>query len=88
MTPEAILRILREGIVLMLLLSAAPMLISALLGFIVAVFQATTQIQDQSLGHVPKIVAVSATLFILGPWMLQQMIRFTTVLLEGIALIR
>ncbi|MEZ5356674.1 MAG: flagellar biosynthetic protein FliQ [Bryobacteraceae bacterium] len=88
MTPEAILRILREGIVLMLLLSAAPVLVSALLGLIVAVFQATTQIQDQSLGFVPKILAVSATLAILGPWMLQQLIRFTTVLLESIALIR
>lgn len=88
MTPEAIIRILREGIVLMLLLSAAPVLISALLGLIVAVFQATTQIQDQSLGFVPKILAVSATIAILGPWMLQQMIRFTTVLFESIPLIR
>ena len=88
MTPEAILRILREGIVLMLILSAAPVLISALLGLIVAVLQATTQIQDQSLGFIPKIVAVSATLMILGPWMLQQLVRFTAALFEGIALIR
>ncbi|MEZ5403588.1 MAG: flagellar biosynthetic protein FliQ [Bryobacteraceae bacterium] len=88
MTTEAILRILREGVVLMLILSAAPVLISALFGLVVAILQATTQIQDQSLVFVPKILAVSATLAILGPWMLQQLVRFTAALLEGIALIR
>jgi flagellar biosynthetic protein FliQ len=85
---EAILRLLREGIVLMLLLSAAPMLVSTLLGLIVAILQATTQIQDQSLGFVPKLVAVTATIAILGPWMLQQLLRFTAAVFETIPMIR
>ena len=46
MTPEAIIRILREGILLVLMLSAAPMLVSMLVGLIVSVMQATTQIQE------------------------------------------
>jgi flagellar biosynthetic protein FliQ len=88
MSQEAILRLLREGIVLMLLLSAAPMLVSTLLGLIVAILQATTQIQDQTLGFVPKLVAVAATIAILGPWMLQQLLRFTAAIFETIPMIR
>ena len=88
MTPDSILRILREGLLLVLLLSAAPMLASMILGFVVSVFQATTQIQEQTLSLVPKIIAVFATLAIIGPWMLQQLVRFTTVLFDSIAMIR
>jgi flagellar biosynthetic protein FliQ len=88
MPPESILRILREGMLLVLLLSAAPMLASMIVGFIISVLQATTQIQEQTLSMVPKIIGVFATVAILGPWMLQQTVRFTTVLFESIPTIR
>ena len=79
-----IIRIVREALLLVLLISAGPMLASVLVGFVVSVFQATTQIQEQTLSYVPKLVAVFLTLAILGPWMLAQALRFATVILESI----
>ena len=76
MTPEAILRILREGILMVLLLSAAPMLASMLVGFIVSVLQATTQVQEQTLSFVPKLLATFLTLAIMGPWMMSTLVDY------------
>lgn len=84
MSGEMIIRIVREALLLVLLISAAPMLASMLVGFVVSVFQATTQIQEQTLSYVPKLVAVFLTLAILGPWMLAQALRFSKVILETI----
>ncbi|WP_430882779.1 flagellar biosynthesis protein FliQ [Fusibacter sp. JL216-2] len=61
-----------------ILLLAAPMLLSALtVGLIVAVFQATTQIQEQTLAFVPKILAVFLVLMAAGPWLLQNLMSMT-----------
>ncbi|HBY58825.1 MAG TPA: flagellar biosynthetic protein FliQ [Solibacterales bacterium] len=87
MPAEAILRVLREGIVLVILLSAAPMLASMLVGLLVSLLQATTQVQEQTLSFVPKLLATFVTLAILGPWMLEQAVRFTAALLETIPLV-
>jgi len=88
MTPEAIIRILREALVLVLLLSGPPMLGSLLVGFIISVFQATTQIQEQTLSYVPKLVTVFLTLAIAGPWILAQAVRFATIVFDSIVLVR
>jgi flagellar biosynthetic protein FliQ len=48
------------------------------------VFQAVTQIQEQTLAFIPKIVAIAAVLVILGPWMLGQVVSYTTDLYNGI----
>jgi len=82
---EAIVRILREGLMLILLLSAGPMVVSMLVGFVVSILQATTQIQDQTLSYVPKLAAVFLTIAILGPWLLAQSVQFTVVLMESIS---
>jgi len=81
---ETIVRILREGLLLVLLISGGPMLASLLVGLIVSIFQATTQIQEQTLSYVPKLISVFLTIAILGPWMLVQIVRFTHVLYESI----
>jgi flagellar biosynthesis protein FliQ len=88
MSPEAIIRIVRQGLFLTLLLSAVPMLASMLVGFVVALLQATTQIQEQTLSYVPKLIAVFLSLMIMGPWILFQAVRFTTVLFESIPLVK
>ena len=87
MSAEAIIRIMREGLLLILLLSAAPMLASLLVGFVVSLFQATTQIQEQTLSYVPKLVAVFLTIAITGPWTLMQAVKFTRVLFDSIPLV-
>lgn len=88
MTAEMVIRIVREGLLLVLLISAAPMLASMIVGFLVSVFQATTQIQEQTLSYVPKLIAVFVTLAIIGPWMLAQTAKFAKVLLESIAYVK
>ena len=88
MSSETIVRILREGLLMVLILSGGPMLASMMVGFMVSLFQATTQIQEQTLSYVPKLVAVFVTLMIMGPWILSQAVRFTAVLFESIPLIR
>jgi len=82
MSPEAITRVMREGLMLTLLLSAGPMLASMVIGLVVSIFQATTQIQEQTLSYVPKLTGVFVTIGILGPWALAQAVKFTIALLE------
>ena len=57
---------------------AAPVLLTALLvGFLISLFQAATQIQEPTLSFVPKMIAVSIALLVTGNWVLNQMITFT-----------
>ena len=84
MTADTIIRIGREALLLVLLISAGPMLVSVLVGLVVSLFQATTQIQEQTLTYVPKLVAVFLTLAIAGPWMLSQAVRFAAMILDSI----
>jgi len=88
MNPEAITRILRQRLVMILQLSAGPMLASMLIGLVVSIFQATTQIQDQTLSYVPKLTGVFITIAIMGPWILAQAVKFTVMLMESIPTVR
>lgn len=87
MDSNAIITLLREGLFLVLLLSAAPMLASLVIGLTVSMLQAVTQLQEQTLTYVPKIVGVLITIAILGPWMMTQTVRFTQTLFDSIALV-
>ncbi|GGE46420.1 flagellar biosynthetic protein FliQ [Pullulanibacillus camelliae] len=67
-----------EKAVMMVLLIGGPILVIALVvGLVVSIFQATTQIQEQTLAFIPKIVAVLLSLIIFGPWMLSKILTFT-----------
>ena len=84
---ETLIQLFREALYLVLLVSAPPVLASMLIGIAVSVFQATTQIQEQTLTFVPKLIAVFLSLVIAGPWIGQQLVRFTRVLFETIAMV-
>jgi flagellar biosynthetic protein FliQ len=88
MNTEAIITILRQALMLVLLLSAGPMLVSLLVGLIVSILQATTQVQEQTLSYVPKLICVFLTIAILGPWMLRQAVQFTEMIMNSIVLVR
>jgi flagellar biosynthesis protein FliQ len=76
---------LARNAVMLALLIAGPMLIVALgVGLIVSVIQAVTQIQEQTLSFVPKLVAVGATFLIALPWILQLLIKYTTELYRSL----
>lgn len=85
---ELVLRVVREGLLLVLLVSAPPLLVSVVVGVLVGVIQTATQIQDQTLGFVPKLIAVVATLIVLGPLLGAQLVRFTEALLLAIPALR
>jgi type III secretion HrpO family protein len=65
-----------QGLLLILILSAPPILISMFFGIIVAIFQAATQIQEQTLSFTIKLVAVILTLMFMGGWLGAEIIRF------------
>lgn len=68
-----------------ILITTAPMMLSALIvGLIIAVFQATTQIQEQTLAFVPKIIAIFLVLILLGPWIINTLMDFTYAIFDGI----
>jgi type III secretion protein S len=66
-----------QALLLILLLSGPPILISTLLGLMVAIFQAATQIQEQTLSFTIKLFAVMATLMLMGGWLSAQILQFT-----------
>jgi len=84
MDTETTILILRQGLYLVLMVSAFPMAAALITGLIISILQATTQIQEQTLSYVPKIVAVSISLAILGPWMLREIVQFTQMILNSI----
>ena len=76
MTPESVMTLGQQAIELILML-AGPLLLSALLiGLVVSVFQAATQINEQTLSFIPKLVGIFAALVLLGPWMISMMVDF------------
>lgn len=76
MTQSEALSILKEAIWLILKLSAPLLIVSIVIGLIISIFQAATQIHEQTLTFVPKIVAIALLLIILGSWMLTGMTDF------------
>jgi flagellar biosynthetic protein FliQ len=84
MTPDMVIKLAEQSIYTILMI-AGPMLLLALgVGLLVSIFQATTQIQEQTLAFIPKIVAVLLSLILFGPWMLTLMLDFTNNLFENI----
>ncbi|WP_447973781.1 flagellar biosynthesis protein FliQ [Nitrospira sp. Kam-Ns4a] len=84
MTPETVIEIGRRAIETMLLVSAPMLGLSLLVGLLVGLVQAVTQINEATLTFVPKVLAVVATAFLFLPWMLELLISFTTATLGGI----
>jgi len=83
-----VLHAIREGLLLVLLLSAPPLIASMLTGFVVGLFQAATQIQDQTLAFVPKLVVVLIVLVAMGPVLGSSLVRFTQATLVAIPSLR
>ena len=66
-----------QALLMILILSGPPILISMAVGLFVAIFQAATQIQEQTLSFTVKLVAVILTLLLLGGWLGSQIVQFT-----------
>ena len=78
MTPDFVLGIAKNAIEITLLLSLPILGVGLLVGLIISIFQAATQIQEMTLTFIPKVLAVVLSLFLFLPWMLQQMVHYAT----------
>ena len=84
MTDAAVVGIAKEAVLTILLVARPALGIGMLVGLLVSIFQATTQIQEQSLTFIPKIVAVLVSIVIFGPWMLRLLVDFAQRLLANL----
>jgi flagellar biosynthetic protein FliQ len=77
MTPETVMDVGREALYLTMML-AGPLLLAALVvGLLIGVFQAATQIQEMTLSFIPKLIALVFALLFFGPWMLRLLVEFS-----------
>ena len=85
MDQNMVLYMAKEAVGAVLLVGGPVLGVSLLVGLLVSIFQAMTQIQEQTLTFIPKVVAVVAVLLVLGPWMLSVLTAYTSNLLKELA---
>lgn len=76
MTPESVMSIAHEAMVVALMLAAPLLIVSLVVGLLVSLFQAATSINEATLSFIPKLVAIAVTLVIAGPWMLTTLLDY------------
>jgi len=84
MTPETVMYLGRQAIEVALLLSGPLLLAALVIGLIVSIFQAATQINEATLSFIPKLVGTFLVLILAGPWMLQLIVDYIRQLFERI----
>jgi flagellar biosynthetic protein FliQ len=84
MNQDTVVHLAQQAMELAMKVGGPLMLVGLAIGLIVSVFQAVTQIQEQSLSFIPKIIGVAAVIVIAGPWMLGQLLGYTEELYRSI----
>jgi len=84
MTPDTIVGLMAETIKITLMVAAPMLLVGLIVGVVISLFQAVTQIQEMTLVFVPKIVAVLVTLIAALPWIIGMLINYTQTLFTSI----
>ena len=77
MTPDTVTHITSQALTLTMKVSMPFLLAGLVVGLVVSIFQAVTQIQEQTLAFIPKILAIAGVLIVGGPWMLNQLLSYT-----------
>ncbi|MCF8031215.1 MAG: flagellar biosynthesis protein FliQ [Desulfohalobiaceae bacterium] len=85
MTPEMVVDISRDAVQTILMVSAPMMLAGLVVGLIIGIFQAATQINEQTMTFAPKIVAVMVALILAAPWIINLVVSYTENLYQSIA---
>ena len=84
MTPEYVVNFGRQALELMLVVSAPLLLVALAIGLAVSLLQAITQINEATLSFLPKLLAISATLLLAGPWMISTLVDYLQRVLTSI----
>ncbi len=77
MTPEVVLQLFGEGFLLIVIMVSVLILPSLLVGLVVSVFQAATQINEQTLSFLPRLLTILVTLMLTGSWLLRELLDYT-----------
>jgi len=77
MSETFIIELVRDAILMVCIVALPPLAVSLIVGLVISILQATTQVQEQSLTFVPKIIAVFITLAVMAPWTVRMMVAFT-----------
>jgi len=84
MTPESVMTLGRQALELTLMVSAPPLLAALIIGLVVSIFQAATQINEMTLSFIPKLIGMFVVLIITGPWMVSMMVDYIQRLFSSI----
>jgi flagellar biosynthetic protein FliQ len=84
---DFLMQITNEALLLTIVICAPSLLLSMLLGLVISLIQAVTQIQEQTLTFVPKMILIFASLAALGPWIGNTMLKFAVKCFEGFSLV-
>lgn len=84
MTPDTVTELGRQALWVALLLSMPILLATLLVGLVIAMFQAATSIQEQTLSFVPKLLIIGAILVLAGPWLIGVLLDYTRELIRSI----
>jgi flagellar biosynthetic protein FliQ len=84
MNQDTVVNLAAQAMSLALKVAGPLLLVALVIGLLVSVFQAVTQIQEQSLSLIPKIAGVAVVIVLLGPWMLGELVTYTTALYTSI----
>ena len=85
MSPETVIEVFGQGQFLVVVLVIAIILPSLIIGLIISVFQAATQINEQTLSFLPRLIATLVSIMILGPWIIQELLDISQYVFESIA---
>ena len=84
MTPETVMTMGRNAMEVTLMVSAPLLLVSLIIGLVVSIFQAATQINEATLSFIPKLIGIFVALVVAGPWMLSVMLDYMRQMFTGI----
>ena len=84
MTPESVMTLGRQAMEVTLMIAAPMLLVALIVGLLVSIFQAATQINESTLSFIPKLVGIFIALIVAGPWMLTVMLDYMRQLFSGI----
>lgn len=84
MNEAEVMDVIREGMIVLIKVSAPPLLAGMVIGLIISIFQTLTQIQEMTLTFVPKVLVVFISLLVFMPFMLHQVIDFTHMIMDRV----
>ncbi|GLR27650.1 MULTISPECIES: flagellar biosynthesis protein FliQ [Limnobacter] len=84
MNSQTVLTLGQDSLEVMLMIAGPLLLVALIVGLLISILQAATQINEMTLSFIPKVLAIFGTLLLLGPWMLSTLVDYTTRLISSI----